>query len=358
MLCIVAPLIQFGGLTIAITAPPPLQPCDGVIKEAHRRQRVRRARTAAACLLIGFGIGTFALLGGGGSTHYAATSDPVRPPGQPRIATHFGIRLSPSLNGGTYGWCVGVEERPGAITGGGCSMTPAASTPLLSRQSEGAGRSHKWSVVVLTTPQVAAMLVNGHQRVPTVALQGLPYGLRAARIVLPWRVTKSGGRSTVAPPPEPALIALNARGLTIPSAVGRVPGASARLASRGPCALTAGGLPSLAPQWSHVASAITPFPGTIIGRAFFSCIDTEYYLQKWPLDAAILLDATHPGVPPAPIPGLEAVKNAPGYFNGPGDFKGELTAVRRGNAWLVVAGGKSLSQRLEVLRHVTATVRL
>jgi hypothetical protein len=117
-------------------------------------------------------------------------------------------------------------------------------------------------------------------------------------------------------------------------------------------------LPSLAPQWSHVASAITPFPGTIIGRAFFSCIDTEYYLQKWPLDAAILLDATHPGVPPAPIPGLEAVKNAPGYFNGPGDFKGELTAVRRGNAWLVVAGGKSLSQRLEVLRHVTATVRL
>jgi hypothetical protein len=130
------------------------------------------------------------------------------------------------------------------------------------------------------------------------------------------------------------------------------------LSSRGPCALKAEGLPGLHAQWSHVASAIQGFPGRLIGRPFFSCIDTEYYLQKWPLDAAILLDAAHPGAAPAPIPGLEAVKSAPGYFNGPGDFKGELTAVRRGDAWLVVAGGDSLSQRIELLGHVKATVRL
>jgi len=95
-----------------------------------------------------------------------------------------------------------------------------------------------------------------------------------------------------------------------------------------------------------------------VGRAFFSCIDTEYYLHNWPLDAAILLDASHPGTAPVSIPGLTAVTREPGYFNGPGDFKGELTAVRRGDGWLVVAGGKGLEQRLEVLRHLTASVWL
>jgi hypothetical protein len=112
------------------------------------------------------------------------------------------------------------------------------------------------------------------------------------------------------------------------------------------------------PQWSHLASAIRPFPGKLVGRAFFSCIDTEYYLQHWPLDAAILLDAAHPGVPPAAIPGLTAVAGQRGYFNGPGDFKGELTATRFANAWLVVAGGSSLAQRIDVLRHLTPTVKL
>jgi hypothetical protein len=126
----------------------------------------------------------------------------------------------------------------------------------------------------------------------------------------------------------------------------------------GPCSLRAGGLPGLATQWSHVAGAITPFPGKLVGRSFFSCIDTEYYLHRWPLDAAILLDAAHPGTRPAAIPGLTPVRGEHGYFNGPGDFEGELTATRVGNAWLVVAGGSGLAQRMQVLHHLTPTVKL
>jgi hypothetical protein len=94
-----------------------------------------------------------------------------------------------------------------------------------------------------------------------------------------------------------------------------------------------------------------------VGHAFFSCIDTEYNLNHWPLDAAILLDAAHPGAPPAPIPGLIPVPGARGLMNGPGDFKGELTATRRGNAWIVVAGGSGLAQRITVLHHLTAAIR-
>jgi hypothetical protein len=80
-------------------------------------------------------------------------------------------------------------------------------------------------------------------------------------------------------------------------------------------------------------------------------------LLHWPLDAAILLDAAHPGAIPAAIPGLTLVPRAAGFFNGPGDFKGELTATRHGNTWLVVAGGSNLAQRIEILRHLTPTVK-
>jgi hypothetical protein len=55
---------------------------------------------------------------------------------------------------------------------------------------------------------------------------------------------------------------------------------------------------------------------------------------------------------------LTSVPAVPGFFNGPGDFKGELTATRYGNVWLVVAGGSGLAQRIEVLRHLTPTVGL
>lgn len=346
---------------MSVTAPPPLQPSDGVIREARRRQYLRRMQTAGACLLAvsGFGIGVGALLAGGRSPHRAASRDPVGLAGRSPSASSFGIRLSPSLDGGTYGWCVGIEERPGAIAGGGCGMTPVSSTPIAFRLSGGGARTRTWSLVVLTTPRVAAVLVNGKRRVPTLALSGLPYGLRAARLVMPLAISESPrGRPTVRIPREPTLTALDAQGRALPSPLGPIAQSSVRASAHVPCALQVKGVAGLTAQWSHVASALTPFPGRIIGQAFFSCIDTEYYWHNWPLDAAILLDAARPRARAAAIPGLKAVKGEAGYFNGPGDFKGELSAVRRGNAWLVIAGGQSLGQRIELLRHLKVTIHL
>jgi hypothetical protein len=40
-------------------------------------------------------------------------------------------------------------------------------------------------VVAVTTPQVATILIDGKRRIPTVALPGLPYGLRGARMLVP-----------------------------------------------------------------------------------------------------------------------------------------------------------------------------
>ncbi|MGH2834414.1 MAG: hypothetical protein ACRDK2_16710, partial [Solirubrobacteraceae bacterium] len=61
---------------------------------------------------------------------------------------------------------------------------------------------------------------------------------------------------------------------------------------------------------------------------------------------------------PAPIPNMKAIPNTPGLYGAPGDWHGEITAVRvrHGNAWLVVAGGSGLHQREEVLAHLSVSV--
>lgn len=45
-------------------------------------------------------------------------------------------------------------------------------------------------------------------------------------------------------------------------------------------------------------------------------------------------------------------------FDGPGYWKGDLTARRIQNAWLVVAGGSGFAQRIEVLRHLHVSIHL
>jgi hypothetical protein len=316
-------------------------------------------------VMVGLGILLWGLGGSGPAAQPAHARGPKGVGGSAKgaLAAGFDVRLSPALDGGQYGWCVGVEEQAGVIAGGGCSTAPVASTPLVMQLSGSSVSSRQEDIVVLVTPRVAAILLNGRRRVRTLTLPGLPYGLRAARVVIPLRIkTSPGAKRGIASLPEPKIQALDAHGRVIPNRIVHEAPTLSRsprgVSAAGPCRLHAAGLAGLAAQWSHVAAAIRPLPGKLIGRGFFSCIDTEYYLHHWPLDATILLDAAHPGTPPAAIPGLTPVRHERGYFNGPGDFKGELTATRVGNAWLVVAGGSGLVQRLEVLRHLTATVEL
>ncbi len=59
------------------------------------------------------------------------------------------------------------------------------------------------------------------------------------------------------------------------------------------------------------------------------------------------------------IPGLRPIPGERGLLNGLGPpAEDGLTARRTGNAWLVVAGGSGLAQRIELLRHLTGIVRL
>jgi hypothetical protein len=373
-------------------------PDQGVIEEARRRQRTRRRRglAAAATLLIIGGIAA-AVIGashsrpnskGGGA---AGPSAAIR---AKRARELSGIRLSPALEGGAYGWCLAVYG------GSSCPTLPTATSPM-SGVVGVEPSSHEEVITALLAPGVAGVLVNG-LRVPATTLPAqLPYHLRVARITIPTTAkpalrrqtapgpgnTTAGGATTSASPggttaprppvggtaspgqpgpTTPALLAIDAHGNVLPQTP--VPTNQAIAGNilwweqphtppRSPCQIHAQGIPGLSPQWGHLAVQIKPYPGKIVGRAFFSCIDTEYYLQNWPMDAAILLDAAHPGSTPAAIPNLKPMPQAPRFFNGP-SARGELTATRTGNAWLVVEGGSGPTQRLLLLRHLTATVKL
>jgi hypothetical protein len=93
----------------------------------------------------------------------------------------------------------------------------------------------------------------------------------------------------------------------------------------------------------------------LIGRPFLSCVDTQYELNGSLLDAGVLLDATHPGVAPAALPGMRPVAGHGGVVQAPG-WDGKLVGLRTGHAWLLVEGGSSLQQRLTVLEHLRAAV--
>jgi len=357
-----------------MTAPPPqvtpspaVEIEDGVIEEARRRQRRRRQRTAALIVLVGVGALAAIVLGGGGSRtaprpkgeHIFTVATPARRAPIPR-----GASLTPNLTGGAYGWCLTVDG------GGSCPIVPTDSGELDWGLVGTEPRKDTEVITLMLGPQAVAVLVDG-KRVPAVTIDSLPYHLRVATITISRPSAPAGDRGNGPPPPEAltprSLLAVDAQGHILRSTHPAAGGPSVRTIwwkrptalPKGPCQIYAHGVPGLLPEWGHVAASIAPYPKQIVGRAFYSCIDTEYYLHNWPLDAAILLDAQHPGIVPAAIPGLERLRRAPDIYNGHGDgFHGPETAIRKGDAWLIVAGGSGLGQREEVLRHLTTSVRL
>jgi hypothetical protein len=355
--------------------PHSTPPDAGVVRDARRRHALRRRRLAAGgAVLMLAGLAGW-LVGEGGPGSPTRRGSPAELRAFQRLKRERALiapHISPALEGGSYGWC--VTERDG----GSCATLPIVTAgPDHHRVAIGAitglnvGRTEE-RVSALLTSSVAGVLANGDPARLLIEAQ-LPYGLRLAQIAFPRAlapaVPVARGSSTIpAPPPPtastPALLATSADRRPLGYLGFEARGVNQRIRwwekpgspPAGPCSLRARGLPSLEPQWGHVAATIRPYPAKIIGRAFFSCIDTEYYLHGWPLETAILLDAQHPGSTPTPIPSMKPVPAAAGLFAAPGDWHGEITAARRGNAWLVVAGGSGLAQRIAVLRHLHTKV--
>ncbi len=330
-------------------------PDQGVIEEAKRRRRRRRLRYAVAGSVVALMVAALAWVFGGGAP--GVTRGEGMAVGARAVdvsnatAAGFNVRLVPTLKVAQAGWCV-VPEDHGVADGDACGGVAVAASPFLQVQGWGdVGSGYETSVAV-STPQVAAVVVDGHVRLTPSEVPGLPYGLRAIRVVS--RVSRGGGRS----PQHTTIAALDSQGRQVPDNWQQMPRqgtvrawrASAR-APRGVCRLREAGVPGLLGRGGQLAISMEPFPGALVGEAFVACIDAEYRLRGIPIDAEILLDAAHPGVQPAALPDWKPVPGAAGVFS-----EGGLIATRVADAWLLVRQGSGIAERLRLLRHLSATV--
>jgi len=353
--------------TVEAPESPAASAKAGVIRDARLR-KARRNRRVAVTLL---GLVVLGLLGAALAGLLGAGTSPKRGSSTRRIAFERARQrrraeawhISPALEGGEYGWCISEGD------GGGCPAVPietpgpglergetkhAAALGVVAGTTE---EGHEMRATALLSSEVHAILAYGRPTTIVTRAQ-LPYHLRLVQIIIPKGTTIDASGS--------GLLALDARGeplgtFGLQAAPAELVGSirwwqKPQRGAPGPCRIHADGIPSLEPEWGHVAARIEPYPGKIIGRAFFSCADSEYYLHNWPLETAILLDAQHPDSPPAPIPGMKPDPHVPGLFNAPGDWQGDITAARRGRAWLVVAGGSGPAQRIEVIRHLSTSI--
>ncbi len=263
------------------------------------------------------------------------------------------VQLAPGLEGGWVGWCMTV--RVSAFHATRCSVAPKREE--IGYESWEANGSGTRGVALIDASIDAVAVDTARTAVLTVPVPGVPE-MSAALVEIPapfparshWfdefgLVGNSPSRGWSAP--ERAYSAgLPASGWQAPEHP-----------PAGVCSLTATHLSGLRPRFGHVVTTVAPTPD-IAGGGFASCIDTEYSFAHSSLDAAVLLDAAQPGsVAPGSLPDADPVRHHPDLFSAPG-WNGKILARRVGNAWLAVEGGASLRQRIEILSHLRASVRL
>jgi hypothetical protein len=265
--------------------------------------------------------------------------------------------LTPGLEGGWVGWCLTI--RTGAHHATRCPVAPRLG-PVGYESWEASGSETLG--VALTRSSIEGVTVNeANTAEPTVPVNGVP-GVSAALVEIPAPFPAHSGWFDGFDPVWHGIRSSVDHGLgaaeddysaSLPASEWRRPQPPAA----GECSLGVVHLAGMISRFGHVVAKVTP-TGGIAGDGFASCIDTEYSYAGSSLDAAVLLNAGQPGLAaPVKLPGAIRVPHHPGLFSAPG-WNGQILGRRIANAWLLVEGGASLHQRIRVLSHLRASVRL
>lgn len=288
---------------------------------------------------------------------------------QPAPVSH--VLLVPELRGGWAGWCVATGYRPAMEGGAGCGESTTTSTgPIFDEAGCTEGQT-RIEIYALTTSEVAAVSVYGGRPIPTFTNATLPDGLRAVSV----EVLRRNGHPNIDGGGAlcPRLTPLDAQDRPIlkngmpgrPQTV-RLPGTLhwevPAHPPKGDCGLTATRLPketmAIEGDVATRVGQIRPYRG-LIGRALLSCVSMVYvYHQKHHLTSAVLLNQSHPGATPPPLPAMRPLAGHPGIFGAPGS-EGEIVARRIPGAWLVVEEENhiGLSVPVELLEDLRAKIR-
>jgi hypothetical protein len=319
----------------------PLEIDAGVIRDARRRQRRRRA-TGIAIGAWAVGIAIAALLIGGGNGKPRAPGEPS-PAGPLKLALVHGrafvggqpalIGVVPSLQAGNVGVCVRLIE------GGSCNGPfPTAADPVYGGgdsffPKEKVGPAGEIDAI-FTGPGVAAMRVAHLGTFKAEPAAGLPLNAKQILFYRP-----PGSRGTVlAPGLSPHVLQVGfdhvhygpaltetlldrtghpipigkSSAFTLPNSYWQGP---QRPPARGRCAMRSS-LGGVRTAWGQVATEIAP-DRDITTPGWFTCLHTWYTLGGASYETALLLNAFSPGSAPAPLWGATPVPGHPGIVQIP-----------------------------------------
>jgi hypothetical protein len=279
--------------------------------------------------------------------------------GGPRAAKGSAVLLVPEVNAGVVGWCLSTP--PGSGCARGRSRPPVIAETWSSRAST------VTFGYALTAGVVRSVSVDGGGPIATQPQDALPDSLRSVAVEIPG----------LDPERErlPRFTPRNAAG----EIIGQSPGRGAEFSSgsistevhirnigdpawprSGACRIVSKGLVDVTAHAGSVISAVRAYSG-LIGEGYISCASTSYTAYGWPLLACVLLDASHPGAAPRPLPEMKPLRGHEGVFYAPGPegagLERGLVARRIPGGWLVVSRAK-LEQRVKLLEHLHAEVRV
>lgn len=271
------------------------------------------------------------------------------------------VMLVPQVSAGWAGWCMAVVTKGSD----GCGEEPGMSSSIFS-ESWSAGGSVTTGAA-LTTSEVAAISVDGSRPVPTrraTAVAGA-LGLRSVIVEIQSKKVRTEDNKSY-----PHFTPVNAKGVVIrqDSRPGVPLGFSVPVrrwqhpqhAPSGICELSTEKWPGVSARWGAVVTEVKRSYSGLLDHPFLSCASTEYFREEQPVEAGILLDASHPGIEPPPLPAMKAVPGHPGIYQAQGSSgDGQMLGRRVREAWLVVEeGGSTFKERLALLEHLRATVNL
>jgi hypothetical protein len=310
---------------------------------------------AVVCLVVASACSGSA--GGSSATHSALVSSPA-PGGH--------VSLVAVLGSVGAGWCVAVSYGTPGQGSSGCGGGRTSTGPIFATVGCEGSESRTF-IFVLATSEVAAVAVDGGAPIATFSNTTLPDGLRAAAVeVRGHEVHPKPGVRLSCPKLTPLdasgapILRRGRRGAPLFVRFPRRRWEEPRHPPRGVCQIAAAGLPpGIVSAEGEVASRIRAVHG-LLGRAFLTCASSLYvYEEEHHLHSALLLDASHPGARPSPIPGMRPLAGHPGVFVAPG-AEGDRVARRVPGGWLVVEEEDGIGIRvpLELLEHLRATIRL
>jgi hypothetical protein len=283
------------------------------------------------------------------------------------LGSRYMLRVAPDLRAGHVGWCVALLDIRTAtsVLPNPTTCVSAAGTLLIARGgietlSPTTGAVGGWLLYAVVDKRVAALKAPSGTRILPISSALLPSNWRAA-VTIAASPSVGAGRSTVA-----TLTPLDAEGRALATRVGKplvLP--TRKVDPQHPpasgCRIDVPRLPGVRVLGANTLSDALP-ESLPVGPGFLSCYSLTLDAHGQASDAALLVDAQHPGRRPADLPGAIPLRGHPGVDvespveqGNSGSSQTERLFCRRvGGAWLIVQTLAHTDAALALLKDLAA----